>query len=166
VRGHSPETGEERKAYSVGWNFSGQSMYTTPAFASGRAAIVAPPSLRVLTTDFSGNDWWVESDYQGVPCIAQDVVLAIDGGMLVARELYNGEPLWTFVADSALRYAPVAAAGYAYVSSETKTYAVELGTGTQVWSTDRGGWLSIAAHRLFIASPDGTLYTHALSRPD
>jgi outer membrane protein assembly factor BamB len=71
--------------------------------------------------------------------------------------------LWTFVGDGALNHPAVSAAGYVYVSSGTNTYAVALDSGLQAWTVDRGGWLSLAAGHLYIASSDGSVAAYQLT---
>ncbi|AKU98417.1 hypothetical protein AKJ09_05081 [Labilithrix luteola] len=75
----------------------------------------------------------------------------------------TGNLQWSFAADGALRYPPAIAAGYVYVASDSHVYAVSLDTHESVWQTDVGGWLSIGAGRLFVASANGVLTAFVLS---
>jgi hypothetical protein len=48
-------------------------------------------------------------------------------------------------------------AGDVYVASESHTWVVSRATHELVWEVDRGGWLTVANDRLFIAQQDGVL---------
>ncbi|MBI3856028.1 MAG: hypothetical protein HY293_10100, partial [Planctomycetes bacterium] len=46
---------------------------------------------------------------------------------------------------------------HVYVSSASNTYAVNLTTQSQVWTTNSGGWLGISDGRLYISHPGGAV---------
>jgi hypothetical protein len=52
-----------------------------------------------------------------------------------------------------------------YVASPANVYAVSIATHGQVWTAAVGGWLAVAAHRLFVAGRNGLLSAYALSVP-
>jgi hypothetical protein len=49
------------------------------------------------------------------------------------------------------------------VASAANVYAVKTSTQATAWSSQPGGWLSIAAGQLYVAQSDGRLAAYALS---
>jgi outer membrane protein assembly factor BamB len=96
---------------------------------------------------------------------AGNVVYALNGGSLTALDASTGQPQWTFVGDATLQFPPVIAAGHVYVASANNTYAVDVTTGTQVWTDSLGGWLAVVSGKLLVARTNGTLAAYDLSHP-
>jgi hypothetical protein len=76
----------------------------------------------------------------------------------------TGDSLWGFAGDGALASAPVVAAGYVYVASQSHVFAVRIADHKEAWKADDGGTLYVAAGRLFVARSDGTLAAYRMSR--
>jgi outer membrane protein assembly factor BamB len=73
--------------------------------------------------------------------------------------------LWSFVGDAKLRYAPVIAGNYVYVTTGANTYVLDRTTHEVVWQTGHGGWLTIANGFLYIVQSDMTLYAYRAQEP-
>lgn len=82
---------------------------------------------------------------------------------LHARDAVTGSHLWTFPGDLDLSYPPIVANDFVYVASDDNVYAVDTTTHTAAWTAPVGGWLSIAAGKLFVARADGVLSAFDLS---
>ncbi|MDB4972041.1 MAG: hypothetical protein JWN48_382, partial [Myxococcaceae bacterium] len=161
---HDLQTGAVSRTMSVTWTGAEHSMMTAPVLAAeGTVYVIAPPSLYAFEPDSQTLLWSVTSMLAGMPALADDKLLALDGQRLSAFAAKTGALLWQCSEAVALRYPPVAAHGFAYVASESATYAVDLSTGKVAWQTPFGGWLSIAAGRLFVAAADGTLHSFVLT---
>jgi hypothetical protein len=162
-REHDPLGGATLWTLDVGWTWSGYSMNTTIAFGSTYAYVIAPPNLVAVNPATKTVAWTANGSYTGTPAVSDGYVYGVSGGNLIARDAVTGTLAFTFVGDLNLIYPPVIANGYAYVSSDLNTYAVQLSTHAKVWSAPVGGWLAIASRRLLVASKDGALHGFVLS---
>ena len=164
-RKHDPGTGVVLSTVKVPFTWSGYSMKTAPVFAGNYAYVISPPSLIAIDTTAETIAWTANGTFTGTPAVSGPLVFGITNGTLQARASTSGALLWTFVGDLALSYPPVIANGYVYVASASNSYAVSLTTHNQVWTAAVGGWLAVAAHRLFVASPNGQLSAYTLTLP-
>lgn len=162
LRAHDPASGQVQWVTDPGWNWEGWSMTTAPAFNDTHAFVIAPPSVHAIKVATHAIVWSISANCKGTPAVAGGVVFALCGGQLSARDVANGNELWSFGGDGALSYPPIIAAGHVYVASKGNVYAVSIASHAQAWSAPVGGWLSIAAGRLFVARPNGTLTTFVL----
>jgi outer membrane protein assembly factor BamB len=87
-------------------------------------------------------------------------VYALSAPHLVARNASTGTLIGTFPGDSVLRYPPVIASDHVFVASDANVYALNTTTLESVWTAPSGGWLAVAAKRLFIARTNGRLDTY------
>jgi outer membrane protein assembly factor BamB len=138
-------------------------METSPVFDDTHAFVIAPPSIHAINVATHAITWSISAGCTGQPATAGGVVYATCGGKLSARDAANGNELWAFDAAGVLGYPPVIAAGYVYVASPNNVYAVSIASHAQAWMGPVGGWLSIAAGRLFVARATGTLTTFVLA---
>jgi hypothetical protein len=163
-RGHDPATGVIQWTATVPWSFFTYSMYCSPTIDGTRGYVIAPPNLYGINLSTHLVDWSVTGlAFSGTVSQCGNTLLAISGGSLRAHAADTGVFQWSFVGDGALKYQPVIANGYVYVSSASNTYAVRLSDQTQVWTAAVGGWLSVAGGTLFIAQPNGVLTAYAMS---
>src|SRR5206468_873975 len=74
------------------------------------------------------------------PVFAGDLWISLTHkGVLGARSLSTGRELWRFIGDGHLTSAPIVVNGFVWEGSKSGTlYAIDAGTGQQVWSTDVG----------------------------
>ena len=73
------------------------------------------------------------------PAFAGTTGLFLSGSTLTAQNTGTGAILWTFAGDGSLDTAPIVVNGDVYVgSSSGNLYALDLGTGNQVWSANAG----------------------------
>lgn len=161
---HDPASGTVVRSAMVAWIWNGYSMNTSPVSDGASIYIISPPNLISFGPNLGSPRWTANGAYQNQPAVADGVVYAISGGQLRANDAATGTVLWTFAADSALKYPPVVAAGHVYVASDASVFAVELATQDQVWKDTPGGWLSIARGQLLVAAQDGTLVAWSLAQ--
>jgi outer membrane protein assembly factor BamB len=140
-------------------------MNTSPVSDGDKIYVISPPNLHAIRVRQGTPIWTANAAFTGMPAVANGVVYAISGGQLRATDANTGSVLWTFAGDSALSYPPVlAGAGqFVYVASAANVYAVKTSTQATAWSSQPGGWLSIAAGQLYVAQSDGRLAAYALS---
>ncbi len=159
-----PASGAVLTTVQVTWNWTGYSMNTAPVFGPTYGYIINPPNLTAIDPVKSVVAWTANGTYSGTPAVYAGVVYGISAGNLIARDANTGALLATLVGDLALRYPPVIANGYIYASSDANVYAWDVKTRKQVWTAAVGGWLTIAARRLLVASSNGVLHGFVLSR--
>jgi hypothetical protein len=164
-RKHDPGTGAVLSTVKIPFTWNGYSMETVPAFGPNYAYVISPPSLIAIDTTAEAIAWTANGTFTGTPALSGAAVYGISNGTLQARDSGSGALLWTFVGDLGLSYPPVVANGYVYVASSANVYAVSIATHGQVWTAAVGGWLAVAAHRLFVGGPSGLLSAYALSVP-
>ena len=160
---HDPATGAILATVTVPFTWNGWSMKAVPAFAPNRAYIIGPGKLSAVDTSRDSIAWTADGFFAGTPAVAGGTVYGYSSGGLVALSAETGTVLWTFGGDFALSFPPVVVGEYVYVASARNVYAVDVASHAQVWTDSVGGWLSVAAHKLFIASADGTLRAYQLS---
>jgi hypothetical protein len=163
LRAHDPASGQVQWTTNPGWDWAGWSMRTSPVFSDTHAFVIAPPSIHAIEVATHAIVWSISAGCKGQPAVAGGVVYSICGGKLSARDVNDGSALWAFDGDGALSYPPIIAAGYVYVSSKNNAYAVGIDSHAQAWTAPVGGWLSVAAGRLFVARSNGTLTTYTLA---
>ena len=81
-------------------------------------------------------------------------------GTLHVLDPDTGTELWEFEPDTSLFYAPVLTKQHVFVSSFSKTYAVDTSTGQEVWSADQGGQVVIANRWVLISTDDGDIHAY------
>ncbi|MBX3202389.1 MAG: PQQ-binding-like beta-propeller repeat protein [Labilithrix sp.] len=143
---------------------AGIAVDTAPVLAGGRAFVGIAPALHCVDLATHAPVWTANGGYGIAPAVTGTTVLAIDDGKLRAHDAATGELLWSFTGDGALAYPPVVAAGHVYVASDAHVHAVSLATHESVWSAETGGWLAVAAGRLFVSSRSGDLTGFVLTR--
>lgn len=161
LRAHSPSNG------SVSWSTT-VSTYpfpsgTYPVVGGGRAYIIASSNLFAIDLATHAVVWTGYGAYSGLPARVDDSVFGFSSGSLVVRNAATGTVVWSFVGDGGLDGAPVIANGFVYVASAKHTYAVDLTTHQQAWTTPVGGSLAIASRRLLIVAND-TLHAYLMSK--
>jgi len=162
---HDPKSGVVLSTTSVNSTWAAYALRTAPVFGPRLAYVVAPPTLYAIDPDRSAVVWSADGGYSGTPAVADGAVYGISAGNLVVRDADTGKLKWTYVAPAdTLTFPPVIANGFVYVASNTTTYAVSIATGQQVATADRGGWLTIADHRLLVAAADGSLSAYILAK--
>jgi outer membrane protein assembly factor BamB len=164
LRAHDPTTGATLWTNASLWIWDGWSMYTCTVIGGGKAYVINRPNLTAVDLTTHTVSWVGNDRYTSTAAYNDGVVYAISGGELHARDAASGTLLWTFIPTDPLKYPPVIANGFAYVSGNTTVYAVDLTNGVDVWSdTTAGGWLSIADGRLYVAGGNGTLAAYKMS---
>lgn len=139
------------------WN--GWSMNLAPVVGA-HDDVLAIHDGRLISFDVAGRSirWQTASGFTGQPSVANDVIYAIDGGVLVALDEQTGASIWSWAAPSgALQRAVVVTASLAFVTSATHTYAVSLDDRSAVWSHPVAGHLAIGNGALYVASSTGVL---------
>lgn len=163
LRAHDPNTGAIVWTVDVGWRWDGWSMNTVAVLGDGVAFVIARPILFAIDLHSQTILWQRDNFFTSTPAYSQGIVYANQGGALQARDATTGDLLWSFVPPDQLRYPPVIANGFLYVSSDTKVHALDLTAQSEVWSDDAGGWLSIANDQLYVARPNGSLNAYTMT---
>jgi outer membrane protein assembly factor BamB len=163
LRAHDPNTGDILWTVDVGWRWDGWSMNTVAVVGDGVAFLVARPKLFAVDLLSQTVLWQRDNSFTGTPAYSLGVVYVLQSGALQARDAASGDLLWSFVPPDELRYPPVIANGFLYVSSNTKVHALDLAAQSEVWSDNAGGWLSIANGKLYVARPDGNLNAYKMT---
>src|SRR5712664_177800 len=163
LRAHDPNTGDILWTVDVGWRWDGWSMNTVAVVGDGVAFLVARPKLFAVDLLSQTVLWQRDNSFTGTPAYSLGVVYVLQSGALQARDAASGDLLWSFVPPDELRYPPVIANGFLYVSSNTKVHALDLAAQSEVWSDNAGGWLSIANGKLYVAQPDGNLNAYKMT---
>lgn len=148
------------------WSPGSGTIDASPAAAvltPGRAIVVVPPNLIAIDLVTHVPAWTRNGSYEQMAVVNETEVIAASGVELRDHDLVTGGLRWSATLPETVVYPPVLAAGYAYVSSPAHVYAVSLATHQVVWTADGGGWLTVAAGRLFVARANGTLTAHELS---
>ena len=147
------------------WN--GWTMNTAPVL-SGTDNLIAVHDSRLVTFDLATHAvrWELRSSYSGMVSVANGVLYVVNGASMEARTVADGALLWSWdVPSSAGNAAPALALtdNLLFVSTETRTYALDLQGRSAVWSYPAGGRLSIGSEGiLYIAQANGTLSAVAL----
>lgn len=107
------------------------------------------------------------------PAVAGDVAVLLDGSTLQGRSLSTGLLRWQFAGDGTLSSAPVIVNGTVYEGSASgAVFAVDLQTGTEVWSgsvaapgTVAGSAGMAAGDGLLVVPAGGTITAFASAAP-
>jgi outer membrane protein assembly factor BamB len=153
MRGISADDGTVLWHQAISKPWLGSDLLHAPVADAGRVYAIVPPNLIALDASTGAVLWLDSSLYEGTPAAYDGKVLAPGAGQLVVRDGATGAFVFAFDGDRKLLYPPVIADGIVYVASDAHTYAYDLATKSQLWVTDEGGYLAIAAGRLFISSP-------------
>lgn len=155
-----PATGETVWTNNTGCEGGGGD---TPVVANG--ALYSPINGDYSGTSFDAETGKVLGDFSAsnIPAITASTAFMLSNGTLQAIALSNNQILWSFAGDSSLDTAPIAINGYVIVgSSSGNLYALDAGTGAQVWTqhvgagidTSSSGTVSISTG---LAAGDGLL---------
>jgi hypothetical protein len=139
------------------WN--GWSMSLAPVIGA-HGEVVAIHDGRLIGFDPSAGSirWEVQSDFEGQPSVAKDLIYATDGGRLVVLDELTHAPLWSWTPPSGSLAGPMIVTDtHLLASTADSTYAVDLASRQSVWSHPAAGHLALADGMLLIASRDGSL---------
>ena len=163
LRTHDAAAGHVLSTISIPWVQSNELRTTVPV-RDGIAYVLAPTALYAYRLSDAALIWRANVISRLYPAVSETHVFALSSGRLRARRRSTGDHAWTFAGVEGLVYPPIVAAGYVYVAGQANVYAVDAESGEQVWSGERGGWLSIGAGMLFVATQRGVLTAYALTR--
>lgn len=89
--------------------------------------------------------WELTDFFRGQPAVANNVVYANDGSMLLAVDELTGQPLWSWTApDGDLRGNIVATKTTIFVDTATSIYAIDLLSHAMVWRANGSGSLALS----------------------
>lgn len=123
----------------------------TPAISNGVIYTVNPVSAIDLNT--RKLLWSKPGKY--TPAIGSGMVFSVASGKLNVYDEKTGQTLWSFSGDSKLNHSPIVANGFILVSSNDNTYAINIKTQELVWHYEKGGRLTVANNRLYLATTSG-----------
>lgn len=96
--------------------------------------------------------------FTGQPAIKDNVVYAISGNALQARDQDSGALMWSWGHPTELlRGAVVATEGHVIVHSNQTTFLIDLQTHLPVWTTPHAGDITLAEGAMYIAGANGQL---------
>ncbi len=150
-------------AFSVGepYNFSTLFKASPVVLADDQMGLVVSGSLMAFDLATRKRAWVMSVASSGIPAFGNGTVYALgaNGKVLEARDPKTGSLLWASQNLGSDNYSSVIVTrNLAFVSSRTKTLAIDLSTHQVVWSYPLGGNLAISAHGvLTILSDVGTL---------
>ena len=140
---------------------------STPAIGDGKVYVTTAERLHALDVS-TGAEIWNASlgGTSSTPAVAGETVIAGSSDGLHAYDAGTGTPLWNFPS-AQMAVSPIVAGNLVYAATNEKTgtvYAVDIGTGEEVWSytieaPDDGTFAAF-----FASSPavsDGVLYIGA-----
>lgn len=131
-----PATGETVWTNNTGCEGGGGD---TPVVANG--VLYSPINGNYSGTSFDAETGKVLGDFSAsdIPAITADTAFMLSNGTLQAIALSNNQILWSFAGDGSLDTAPIAINDYVIVgSSSGNVYALDAGTGAQVWMQNVG----------------------------
>jgi outer membrane protein assembly factor BamB len=144
----------------VGWSYH---LEGAPALGSLDDAIVTQGG-RVVVFDLVNRrvKWEFAGQIALGVAVANGVVYVQRNGKLTAFRESDGAELWSWADDMYGRVGtPVVTDNVAFVSTESRTYAIDLRTHQKVWTADVSGSLSITkGGLLLIAQPYGSLIAY------
>ncbi len=152
-----------RLAFSVGepYNFSTYFTAAPVVLTDDQLGIVVSGSLMAFDLATRKRAWVMSVASSGIPAFGNGTVYAFgaNGTVLEARDPKTGNLLWASQNLGTDNYASVIVTrNLAFVSSRSKTLAIDLGTQQVVWSYPLGGNLAISARGvLTILSDVGAL---------
>ena len=103
-------------------------------------------------------NWLVQANFSSYPALVGDVLYAVNGGKLEARQTSNGGPLWSSPALGGAADDPytqvLATKNLAFAASSSRVVAVDLATHNVVWQYPAGGKMAISDNGiLYITHP-------------
>lgn len=145
-----------------GFVWNGWSMNEAPTLGSRNNLVaVQQGGSRLVSFDLAGSrlEWVLNGTYKGHATIANGVIFVFNNSQLEARSETDGSLLWIWIAPLETPTGTlVATQNLLFISTATKTYAVDLSTHKAVWSYPKGGLLAISqSGTLLISSTDGTV---------
>lgn len=108
---------------------------------------------RLISFDLENKDiaWEKSANYINEAAIAYGRVYVNNGGVLEVLDEYTGELLWSFEADEDLTQNIAITRNLVFISSNSKTYAVDIDSHESAWEVDTFGQLAISEGILYIA---------------
>lgn len=139
---------------ALAWNQPGS--YSAPVISNRTAIVVSAGGLHAIDLDTHLARWTVYGNYgSALPAVDKDLVYAINGSTLEARQLSNGALTASFISQTPLINSPIVTGAYVYVSSGTQTYVLRRANLQIEQTIPESGWLALANGYLFIARSDG-----------
>jgi outer membrane protein assembly factor BamB len=111
----------------------------------------------------------IQQDFAGQPALANRIVyIGTTLGSLAAVAQGTGKILWTWKnpEKSPVINNIVVTKSHAFLSTDTKVYAIDLATHQNVWTYAVSGHLTLAEGSLYVAAKDGTLTAFRLGIAD
>ena len=142
------------------WNWNGYSMNRVSALAEGRGFMVGNPDLYAVNLADGSTAWTFNGSFTGSPAVAQGTVFAISGSTVRSFRAADGAPLRTYQAGAGLAGQPIVTDDAILVASGAATYIFRRGDGALLHTLNKGGQISLADNRLYVAAADGAVYAY------
>ena len=142
----------------------------TPVLGSSGTTLLAVHGGRLAAFDLQARalKYEVRAQLRGTPAAAADGTIYVDanGAAVEARRESDGSLLWLWTVPAgagAIAGSVIVTKNLLFVSTASRTYAVDLALREPVWSTAAGGHLALSREgTLFIARGDGKVTAVAL----
>ncbi|UOD29485.1 PQQ-binding-like beta-propeller repeat protein [Massilia violaceinigra] len=149
--------------YSIGERYPYSTSFSASAvvLTDTRQAIVGGAGLTVFDLDGRKRSWTQNASATGTPAYGNGTIYAFgaNGHSLEARAPATGNLLWTApIPESSVYTNVIVTRNLAFVSSKSRTHAIDLATKKVVWTYPMGGSLAISARGvLYVLSSVGDL---------
>lgn len=154
------------------WSWAGYSVMGTPLLGGADTVITVNgrymnPSNRLISFNTATRSirWSVPGRFMNDPAIANGVIYIANGSQLEARRESDGALQWSWTPPES-NLAPfdggypssnvIVTANLAFVSTTTRTYAVDLATRRDVWSFPQAGKLALSRNGVLYIVGTGT----------
>lgn len=154
---------------SVIWQYPAkagrETFFAAPVIADGNLIVGSYNNALYSLDPNTGSLKWTFSQAKGKfiasPLVVDGKIFAPNGDYNLYAVDLNGNLLWKFAAKQALWSRPVSDSVNVYQASmDHSVYAIDINTGSKVWSIDLGGAVLYSP----TLSPDGVLYVSTLAR--
>lgn len=156
-------------SYSVadpGFSWGGYDVSASPALGS-RNNLLVTQGGRLLSFDLTNRSigWQVKGQYRRNVTVADEVLYVWNGTQVEARKESDGSHLWVWPlpAGETAEGSVIATKNILFVSSNRRTYAIDMAARRATWSYPAGGHLAVSKDgKLIIAQSTGKLTAIAL----
>jgi uncharacterized protein YjdB len=143
-----------------GFGWSGYTMHVAPVLGSSNNVLTTQGG-RLISFDLGNRSigWQRTGSYRNNPVLADGTIYVMNNNQVEARRESDGSLLWVWIAPQGTpQRTMVATSNLLFVSTDVRTYAIDLTARLAVWSYPAGGHLTLTRDGiLLIAQADGEL---------
>lgn len=109
--------------------------------------------INAINLDSKNNLWSNSSVF--VPAIKDGKVYCLNSNQLMVNEETTGDLLWSYSSTSKFINSPTLTTEFIFLSSKDSIFAINIKSHKKEWQYPKGGELTVANNKLFIAGSDG-----------